>query len=165
MVSIACSRQTALVRIVGTNGEIESSEPQPARSAAFDRFADSGETLVAALSASVKGYHELGARSFRQRPHMVGCRRHLPIERSEGQKLIGRHCRCLGDTLPDRRDPPSLISTSDPAVRGSALWVAHALMASYHQDASARKSGFRRQARQTARLAGQSPSARVVFLS
>jgi hypothetical protein len=142
-------------------------ELQPAAARAVDCIRPPrrqwGNISCQALSASIKRYHELGARSFRHVPTWSAAEDLSPIERSEGQKLIGRHRRCLGSTLPNRSDPPSLISTSDPAVRGSALWLAHALMASYHQDASDRKSGFRRQTRQTARLAGQSPSARFAL--
>jgi TniQ protein len=83
-----------------------------------------------------------------------------PIERSEGQKLVGRHRRSVSDSLAGRNDTPSLIAISDPAVRGSALWLAHALMASYHQDASDRQTGVRPQARQTRRLSGLPLAAR-----
>jgi TniQ len=83
-----------------------------------------------------------------------------PIERSEGQKLVGRHRRSVSDSLAGRNDTPSLIVISDPAVRGSALWLAHALVASYHQDASDRQTGVRPQARQSTRLSGLPLAAR-----
>jgi len=84
-----------------------------------------------------------------------------PIERSEGQKLLGRHRRSICGSLRDRIDTPSLTDISDPAVRGSALWPAHALMASYHQDASDRDTGVRPQARQSTRLIGLPSAARL----
>jgi TniQ len=84
-----------------------------------------------------------------------------PIERSEGQKLVGRHRRSIGGGLTDRSNTPSLVHISDPALRGSALWLAHSLMASYHQDASDRHTGVRPQARQTMRLVGLPAAARL----
>jgi hypothetical protein len=84
-----------------------------------------------------------------------------PIERSEGQKLVGRHRCSIGGGLRDRNQTPSLIDISDPALSGSALWLAHAFMASYHQDASDRHSGMRPQARQTMCLAGVPAAARL----
>src|ERR1700730_697309 len=84
-----------------------------------------------------------------------------PIERSEGQKLVGRHRRSIGGGLTERSNTPSLVYISDPALRGSALWLAHSLMASYHQDASDRHTGVRPQARQTMRLVGLPAAARL----
>ena len=54
-----------------------------------------------------------------------------------------------------------MLDTSDPAVRGSALWLAHALMVSYHDDASDRDTGITAKTRQRARLSTAAPAGRA----
>lgn len=81
-----------------------------------------------------------------------------PIERAEGLALLGRHQRLTPSDYPQERSTRALIEIRDPALRGSALWLAHSLMASCHQDASDRVTGVPPQARQRARLAAIDPA-------
>ena len=48
----------------------------------------------------------------------------------------------------------------NPKVRGSALWLAHALMSAIHSDASDRTTGLMPQERQAARLLHCAPEGR-----
>jgi hypothetical protein len=53
-----------------------------------------------------------------------------PIERSEGLKLVGCQQRLMAGHYANKQTHRSLVDITDPAVRGSALWLAHALMSS-----------------------------------
>jgi hypothetical protein len=53
------------------------------------------------------------------------------------------------------------VDIDDPDVRGSALWSAHSVMASFHQDASDRQTTYRRTSRQELKYAASSPAARA----
>jgi hypothetical protein len=66
----------------------------------------------------------------------------------------------IADYAGDRKTR-SLLDVDDPAVRGSALWFAHSVMASFHQDASDRQTAYRRASRQELRYAASSPAARA----
>jgi hypothetical protein len=84
-----------------------------------------------------------------------------PIERSEGLKIVGRHRPTTVASYPNNPQTRTLVDINDPAVRGSALWVAHALMASYHEDASDRTTGIKAQSRQRARFSAAAPPGRA----
>jgi Bacterial TniB protein len=86
------------------------------------------------------------------------------IEIANGLKLIGRHRRMTPDDYAGDRATRSLVDIEDPAVRGSALWFAHSVMASFHQDASDRQTAYRRTSRQAIKYAA-SPSAAAVWLA
>ncbi len=87
------------------------------------------------------------------------------IEIANGLKLIGRHRRMTPDDYADDRATRSLVDIEDPAVRGSALWFAHSVMASFHQDASDRQTAYRRTSRQAIKYAASSPAAAVWLAS
>jgi hypothetical protein len=53
-----------------------------------------------------------------------------PIERSEGLKLVGCQQQLMAGHYANKQTHRSLVDITDPAVRGSALWLAHALMSS-----------------------------------
>jgi hypothetical protein len=83
------------------------------------------------------------------------------IEIADGFKLIGRHRRMtLADYAGDRT-ARRLVDVDDPAVRGSALWFAHSVTASFHQDVSDRQTAYRRTSRQELKYAASSPAARA----
>jgi hypothetical protein len=84
-----------------------------------------------------------------------------PIERSEGFKLVGRQQRLMAGPYANKQTYRSLVDITDPAVRGSALWLAHALMSRYHEDASDRDTGITAKARQLARLSATAPAGRA----
>ena len=75
------------------------------------------------------------------------------IEIADGLKLIGRHHRMTPADYGGDRTVRRLVDADDPAVRGSALWFAHAVMASNHQDVSDRQTAYRRASRQKLRYA------------
>jgi hypothetical protein len=95
---------------------------------------------------------------------MVGPKAHarrsgMKTARSEAQpEAPAVESRCILLLTPPFETAPI---DSDPALRGNALWLAHALMASYHQDACDRLTGVRPQARQTMRLEGLTAAARL----
>ena len=81
------------------------------------------------------------------------------IEIANGLKLIGRHRRMTPDDYAGDHATRSLVDIEDPAVRGSALWFAHSVMASFHQDASDRQTAYRRTSRQAIKYAASPPGA------
>jgi hypothetical protein len=82
------------------------------------------------------------------------------IETANGLRLIGRHRRMVLADYPSGRTSRSLVDIEDPAVRGSALWFAHSVMASFHQDASDRRTAYNRKMRQAIRYSSSPPPAR-----
>jgi hypothetical protein len=83
------------------------------------------------------------------------------LEHQEGYGIIGRQRRPSGSSAPPNRTcENTLRDVTHPIVRGAALWVAHAFLASCHQSASDRPSGATPQRRQAARLHRASPSSR-----
>jgi hypothetical protein len=88
-----------------------------------------------------------------------------PIEIADGLKLLGRHRRMTPADYAGDRAARSLVDVEDPAVRGSALWFAHSVMASYHQDASDRQTAYRRTSRQEIKYAASPPAARAWLAS
>jgi hypothetical protein len=84
-----------------------------------------------------------------------------PIEIADGHKLLGRNRRMTPADYAGDRATRSLIDIEDPAVRGSALWFAHAVMASFHQDASDRQTAYRRTSRQELKYAASPPAVRA----
>ena len=87
-----------------------------------------------------------------------------PIEIADGYKLLGRNRRMTTAEYSGGRAARSLVDIEDPAVRGSALWFAHSVMASFHQDASDRQTAYRRTSRQELKY-GASPSAAREWLA
>jgi hypothetical protein len=87
------------------------------------------------------------------------------IEIADGLKLLGRHRRMTPADYAGDRTSRSLVDIEDPAVRGSALWFAHSVMASFHQDASDRQTAYRRTSRQENKYAASSPAARAWLAS
>jgi hypothetical protein len=67
-----------------------------------------------------------------------------PVEIADGHKLIGRNRRMTPADYAGARAARSLVDIEDPAVRGSALWFVHSVMASLHQDASDRQTAYQR---------------------
>jgi hypothetical protein len=80
------------------------------------------------------------------------------IEISGGLKLLGRHRRMTPADYAGDRTTRSLVDVDDPALRGSALWFAHSVMASFHQDASDRQTAYRRTAGQEIKFAAIPPA-------
>ncbi len=74
------------------------------------------------------------------------------VDEQEGYGIIGRLRRQGGSTEQGQNGERSLREVTHPKVRGAALWVAHALLASCHTDASDRPPGLTPQDRQTARM-------------
>ena len=83
-----------------------------------------------------------------------------PIEIADGYKLLGRNRRMTAADYAGDRAARSLVDIEDPAVRGSALWFAHSVMASFHQDASDRQTAYRRTSRQQIKYVVSPPAAR-----
>jgi hypothetical protein len=77
------------------------------------------------------------------------------VEEQEGYGIVGRLRRQCGSGVDH-----SLRKVTHPKVRGAALWVAHAFLASCHGDASDRSSGSTPQDRQAARLLRSAPAGR-----
>jgi hypothetical protein len=92
-------------------------------------------------------------------PELVIDARQTPIEIAVGFKLVGRNRRMVPADYPGDRAARSLVDIEDPAVRGSALWFAHSVMASFHQDASDRQTAYRRTSRQELKYAASPPAA------
>lgn len=88
-----------------------------------------------------------------------------PIEIADGLKLVGRNRRMATADYAGDRAARSLVDIEDPAVRGSALWFAHSVMASFHQDASDRQTAYRRTSRQELKYAASPPAARAWLAS
>ncbi len=82
------------------------------------------------------------------------------VEEQEGYGIVGRLRRQGGSTEQDQSGERSLREVTHPKVRGAALWVAHALLASCHTDASDRSPGFTPQDRQTVRVLRSAPAGR-----
>ena len=87
------------------------------------------------------------------------------IEIADGFKLIGRHRRMTPADYAGDRTARSLVDIEDPPVRGSALWCAHSVMASFHQDASDRQTAYSRTSRQEIKYAASPPAARAWLAS
>jgi hypothetical protein len=83
-----------------------------------------------------------------------------PAEEQEGYGLIGRLRRMSPTEYPEQRTTRTLQDIAAPKVRGAALWVAHAFMATCHIAASDRPSGMTTQDRQTSWLSRSAPAAR-----
>lgn len=79
------------------------------------------------------------------------------LERRAGKALLGRQHRCLPGAYPNGRSTRDLNELIDPAVRRSAPWLAHALMASWHANAADRVGGSRPELRQRNRLSAAAP--------
>jgi hypothetical protein len=84
-----------------------------------------------------------------------------PIEIADELKLLGRHRRMAPADYAGDRTARSLVDVEDPAVRGSALWFAQSVMASFHQDASDRRTAYRRTSRQEIKYAASAAAARA----
>jgi len=82
------------------------------------------------------------------------------VEEQEGYGIVGRLRRQGGSTEQAQNGERSLREVTHPKVRGAALWVAHALLASCHTDASDRSTGATPQDRQIARILGSAPAGR-----
>ncbi|MGA2841208.1 MAG: hypothetical protein ABSG18_13670 [Steroidobacteraceae bacterium] len=82
------------------------------------------------------------------------------VEEQEGYGIVGRLRRQSGSGDQSQNGERSLREVTHPKVRGSALWVAHALLASCHGDASDRTSGSTPQERQIARIVRSAPAGR-----
>jgi len=83
------------------------------------------------------------------------------VEEQEGYGLVGRHRRQCGSVAKSNQSGQrTLREVTHPKVRGAALWVAHALLAVCHMDASDRPSGDTSQQRQAARLLRAAPAGR-----
>jgi hypothetical protein len=80
------------------------------------------------------------------------------VEEQEGYGIVGRVRRQCGSADQSSNGDRSLRGVTHPKVRGAALWVAHALLASCHEDASDRSSGSTPQERQSARILGSAPA-------
>jgi len=83
-----------------------------------------------------------------------------PIEISETHQLLSRHRRMTSADYPADRSARSLVDIENPGLRSSALWFAHSVMASFHQDASDRPTAYRRTVRQDMHIVAISPAAR-----
>jgi hypothetical protein len=81
-------------------------------------------------------------------------------EEQEGYGLIGRIRRMSASEYRERRMTRTLRGIAPPKVRGAALWVAHAFMATGHKAASDRTSGTSTQDRQAAWLSRSTLPAR-----
>ncbi len=79
------------------------------------------------------------------------------VEEQEGYGIVGRLRRQCGLVDHGQNGNRSLREVTHPKVRGAALWVAHALLASCHRDASDRSSGSTPQERQIARILRSAP--------
>lgn len=84
-----------------------------------------------------------------------------PVEIAEGLKLVGRSRRMTPADHAGDRAARSLIDIEDPAVRGSALWFAHSVMALFHHDASDRQTAYPRTSRQEIKYTASPPAARA----
>jgi hypothetical protein len=82
-------------------------------------------------------------------------------EEQEGYGLIGRRRRMSSTEYPSRRSLRTLQEVTEPKIRGSALWVAHALMSASHVGASDRDPTASLQERQAAYLRRAAPVART----
>jgi hypothetical protein len=82
-------------------------------------------------------------------------------EEQEGYGLIGRRRRMSTADYPPRRSLRTLREVSEPKIRGSALWVAHALMSASHVGASDRDANSSLQERQASYLGRAAPAARA----
>jgi hypothetical protein len=82
-------------------------------------------------------------------------------EEQEGYGLIGRRRRMSTADYPLRRSLRTLREVSEPKIRGSALWVAHALMSASHVGASDRDANSSLQERQASYLGRAAPAARA----
>jgi hypothetical protein len=82
-------------------------------------------------------------------------------EEQEGYGLIGRRRRMSSTEYPSRRSLRTLREVTEPKIRGSALWVAHALMSASHVGASDRDPTASLQERQAAYLRRAAPVART----
>jgi hypothetical protein len=83
-----------------------------------------------------------------------------PIEIWKRTNSLSRHRRMTAADYPGDRSVRSLVDIQNPGLRSSALWFAHSVMASFHQDASDRPPAYRRTVRQDMRFAATSPGAR-----
>jgi hypothetical protein len=84
-----------------------------------------------------------------------------PAEEQEGYGLIGRRRRMSTADYPPRRSLRTLREINEPKIRGSALWVAHAVMSASHVGASDRDATSSLQERQASYLRRAAPAARA----
>jgi hypothetical protein len=82
-------------------------------------------------------------------------------EEQEGYSLIGRRRRMSTADYPPRRSLRTLREITEPKIRGSALWVAHALMSASHVGASDRDANSSLQERKVSYLRRAAPAARA----
>jgi hypothetical protein len=82
------------------------------------------------------------------------------VEEQEGYGIVGRFRRQCGSADQSPNGGRSLREATHPKVRGAALWIAHALLASCHRDAFDRSSGSTPQERQIARILRSAPAGR-----
>lgn len=82
-------------------------------------------------------------------------------EEQEGYGLIGRRRRLSAADYPSGHSLRTLQEVSEPKIRGSALWVAHALMSVSHVGASDRDANSSLQERQASYLRRAAPAARA----
>jgi hypothetical protein len=83
-----------------------------------------------------------------------------PVEEQEGYGIVGRIRRQSASDYTDDQSLRSLRDVVNPKVRGSALWVAHALLSASHEDASDPHAGLTPQGRQAARILSSAPAGR-----
>jgi len=82
-------------------------------------------------------------------------------EEQEGYGLIGRRRRLSTADYPFGHSLRTLREVTEPKIRGSALWVAHALMSASHVGASDRDANSALQERQSSYLRRAAPAARA----
>jgi hypothetical protein len=82
-------------------------------------------------------------------------------EEQEGYGLIGRRRRLSAADYPSGHSLRTLREVTEPKIRGSALWVAHALMSASHVGASDRDANSSLRERQTSYLRRAAPAARA----
>jgi hypothetical protein len=82
-------------------------------------------------------------------------------EEQEGYGLIGRRRRLSASDYPSGHLLRTLQEITEPKIRGSALWVAHALMSASHVGASDRDAKLSLQERQASYLHRAPPAARA----
>jgi hypothetical protein len=82
------------------------------------------------------------------------------VEEQEGYGIVGRLQRQCGSEDHSQNRKRTLREITHPKIRAAALWVAHALLASCHRDASDRSSGATPQERQMARILRSAPAGR-----
>lgn len=83
-----------------------------------------------------------------------------PVEEQEAYGLVGRIRRQSASDYTEDHSLRTLRDMVNPKVRGSALWVAHALISASHEDASDRRTGSTPKDCQAARILRSAPAGR-----